>query len=179
MSIYYFGCPQTIPDPACSDCPTKELGDIRSIALVKTTFSFTNISLTSEWTTGINNKDIYTFPYTRGGLTVAENEQPGFGSQITTIDGLDFTLNVFEPNFTGNCSFWNEIKRANNFRVAYVTETQVMISDGAAQFIPKAEIQEDKKAAVLWNIVIKFSQEDNPCPSDIPSGVFDQCIGVS
>lgn len=179
MSIYYVGCPETIPDPACSDCPVKELGDVRSLFLVKNDFSFTNISSTAEWTTGLNAKDIYVLPWTRGGLTVTPNETPGFGDTDIDIDGFNFELNVFEPNYAGNCAFWNEIKRSKNFKVGYRTETQVHESDGTAQFIPMAPIAEDKKASVLWNIVVKFSQEDIPCPSTTPTGVFDRCIGIN
>ena len=179
MSIYYPGCTVAIPDPVCSDCPTKELGDIRSLFFVKSDFAFPDITATAEWTTGINAKDIYVIPYTRGSLEVTENEQPGFGDQENTIDGRQFVITAFEPNYKENAAFWNQISQAKNFRVGWRTETQVHLSDNTAQIIAKAPIAEDKKQSILWNIIVKFQQESNPTPADTPAGVFDQCLAVN
>lgn len=177
-TLYYPGCPVTIPDPSCSDCPTKELGDIRSLFLVKEGFAFTDITNVAEWTTGINNKDIYVFPYTRGSLEQNETESTGFGDQETNLDGYEYVLTVMEPNYKDNYAFWNEIKRARNFRPGWRTENLVHLADNSAQFIPKQPVAEDKKAQVLWMIIAKFSQEDLVQPFDMPTGVFEECIAV-
>jgi hypothetical protein len=178
MALYYPGCEDSIVDPTLSDCPTKELGDIRSIFLVRKDFTFTDISDASEWTTGINARKIYTFPYSKGSLEQAENEQPGFGDQPTTIDSYEFTLNSMHPDYVSAWPFWNSIKKSKNWKVGYRTETQVHLSDNAALINPKSPIAEDKKQAILWNVVFKFTQEFSPRPYDAPSSVFDQVIEV-
>jgi len=179
MSLYYPGCLTTQADPVCNDCPTKELGDIRSFAFIKKTFAFVDITDATEWAAGINSKDIYVFPYGRGALEMNENLQPGFGDTIETLDGYEFVATVFEPNYVANCNFWNDIKRSKEWTFAYRTETQIHKSDNASVIIPKAPIAEDKKQSVIWNAIVKFTQEDIPCPSDVPVGTFDECIAVS
>ena len=91
----------------------------------------------------------------------------------------EFTGTVFEPNYKANCNFWNDIKRSKEWKFGYKTETQVHLSDNSATIIPKAPIGDDKKMSVIWNAIIKFTQEDIPCPSDEPTGVFDVCIGIN
>lgn len=178
MSIYYPVCPTTVPDPSCSDCPSKELGDVRSIFFVKNTFSFTDITDVSEWTTGITNADIVVFPYTRGTLEMTPTENTGFGDQETTLDGYEYVLNVQEPQYQNNWSFWNAIKNSQEYHVGYRTETQVHLSDNEARIIPTAPIGDDKKGQVNWNIMCKWSQEDLVRPYDMPNSVFDQCINI-
>lgn len=179
-TIYYPGCPEVIPNPVCSDCPTKELGDVRSVFFVKKSFTFANISNVAEWTTGILAGDIVVHPFTRGSLEPAENIQPGFGDQEETLDGYDFQLNVFEPNYKANWGHWNAIKSSKTYKVGFRTESLVHLSDNTATIIPKAPIAEgDKKTAVVWNVLIKFSQEDLPQPFDMPIGVFEECIDIA
>lgn len=179
MAVYYPGCADSIIDPALSDCPEKELGDIRSIALVKKSFSFTDITNEAEWHAGIAAKNIYVFPYTRGSLEQAEFEQPGFGDEPTTIDSYDFNLNSFHPDYKATWSFWNSVNRSKNFKLAYRTHTQVHLTDGAVRINAKAPVSEDKKQAVLWNVSFKFTQSFAPQPNDVPVGVFDRVIAVS
>lgn len=179
MSLYYPGCPTSQADPVCSDCPTKELGDIRSFGFVRTTFAFTDISDAAEWQIGINAKDIFVFPFGRGTLEMNENLQPGFGDQIETLDGYEFVATVSEPNYKDNCDFWNDIKRSKEWKFFYRTETQVHLADSIATIIPKAPIADDKKQSVIWTAIVKFSQEDIPCPSNVPVGTFTECISVN
>ena len=176
MAVYYPGCPESITAPSCSDCPTKELGDIRSFFLVKSDFTFTDISATAEWTTGIMSKDIYVFPYTRGSLDVAETTSVGFGDSEIELDGYAYTLNVVEPEYIANANFWNDIKNSNNWKIGFRTETQVHLSDVVGTVVPKQPIAEDKKAGVFWNIMATFSQDSLLIPNTKPTGVFEQCI---
>jgi len=179
MSLYYPGCTTSQADPVCSDCPSKELGDIRHFAFVKATFAFTDISDAAEWAAGINSKDIYAFPFGRGTLEMTPNLQPGFGDQIETLDGYEFDINVSEPNYKDNCNFWNDIKRSKEWNFAYLTETQVHLTDSIVLVVPTAPIGDDKKQSVIWNANVKFSQEDIPCPSNAPVGTFEECISVN
>ena len=178
MSVYYPGCGTTIPDPTCSDCPDKELGGLRSFWLQKDTFAFSDITDAQEWQDAITNKDVFVFPKSRGSLEQAETETQGFGDQAMVVDGYDFTASVFEPNFLPNIDFWNAIKKSNNYKFGFRTETKVFLSDKAVGIIPKAPIGEDIKIAILWNLIFKFSQEDYPTAMDVPVTVFDRCIAI-
>ena len=179
MSVYYPGCPTTQAAHICSDCPPKELGDIRSYGFVRNTFTFTNISDAAEWTVGLNAGDIHLITFARGTLVFTPNLQPGFGDTVEELDGYEIVANVFDPNYKDNCNFYNDIKRSKEWKFFYRTETQVHLSDSVVTIIPMAPIADDKKQSVIWNTEVKFTQEDIPCPSDIPTGVFDRCIGIN
>lgn len=179
MSIYYTGCGDGQADPSCTDCPVKELGDIRSYFFVKNDFVFTDISSAAEWEAGIIAKDIFVVPHARGRKEDNENMQPGFGDSIETLDGYEFVLSLFDPNYADNCNFYNDIKRSKEWKIGWRTETQVHLSDSIATIVPKVPIAEDKKQSIIWNIIAKFTQEDHACPSDMPTGIFDRCLGVT
>lgn len=179
MSVYYPGCTSSQAQHQCTDCPPKELGDIRSYGFVKSDFSFTDISATAEWTAGLIAGDIYIVTYSRGTLEITPDLQPGFGDTVEELGGYDFVANVFDPNYKANCNFYNDIKRSKEWKFFYRTETQIHLTDSIVTIIPKAPISDDKKASVIWNTEVKFTQEDIPCPSDIPTGVFDVCIGIT
>lgn len=175
MSVYYPDC-ATISDPGCSDCPSKELGRVRSVFFKRTDYTFVDITNPIEWQTAIQNRDVYVLPYTKGSLDMAENLEDGFGNVDQDLMSYSFTLNIMDPQFPDNCSFWNSIKRNNNYQVGYRTETKIYLSDVGATIIPKAPIADDLKSRVVWNVIIKFIQENIPCPQDIPNGTFDRCI---
>lgn len=179
MALYYPGCTETIIDPSNTDCPQKELGDIRSIFLVKKSYTFADITNTAEWTTAIQNRNVFTFPYTRGSLAQSPNEQPGFGDIPTTIDNYEFTLSAFDPNYIANWTFWNSINKSKNWKIGYRTETQVHLSDNAALINAMTPIAEDKKQAILWNVTFKFIQEFSPRSHNTPDGVFDRAIATT
>lgn len=176
MSVYYPGCGTSIPNPECSDCPDKELGGIRGFALVSETFTFVDIGDVDEWWAGIASGDIYLYPKSRGSLEQTPTESQGYGDQSMVVDGNDFVISAFEPNFKANVDHWNAMKKANNYKLAWRTESQIWMSDEAVGIIPTAPVQEDIKTVVNWNISFKFSQEDYPTPTDIPSGLFEQCV---
>ena len=181
MATYYLpGCDTTIPQPQCSDCPTKELGDVRAFFLVRNDFAFTDITSESEWITGLNAKQIYVFPYTKGSIEPAENLADGFGNQDQTLDSYTYTANLMIGNdYAQNRPFWNAIKNSRNWLFGYKTETLVHLADKEALIVPKAPVNEGKKEKVLWNIMATWTQEDLMDPQAEPTGIFDECIEVS
>lgn len=176
MSIYYPGCLEVITAPVCSDCPTKEGARIRSVWFQKTSYTFIDITSPAEWQTAICNGDVIVFPYTKGSLDVSENLTDGFGNVDQTLDSYTFTANIEEPNYADNCEFWNSIKRSNSYLFGYRTENKIHLSSVGATVVPKAPVADDIKSKVTWKVMIKFVQEDNPCPVDMPVGTFDRCI---
>lgn len=178
MSIYYLGCDKPVVDPVCSDCPEKENGDIRSAFLVKRGFAFADITDPNEWTTGIQNKDIYIFPHTKGSLEVEEQVSEGFGDTLETVDSYFFTLNIMDPNYKGNFGFWNSVQGSKGWKVGYRTESYVHISEKSATIIAKAPVEEGKQSRVMWNIITKWEQDGPVEPFALPEGVFEACFEV-
>lgn len=178
MSIYYPTCVNVTP-PVCSDCPEKELAGVRSLFFKKKSYSFVDMTDPDEWQTAICSEDVFVFPYTRGTLEIAEQLSAGFGDTLQDLDAYEFTLNVFEPNYLDNCNFWNTIKKSKDYQVGYRTETKIYMSDNNALIVPKAPIVEDLKAKVVWNVIIKFTQENIPCPLTMPVGTFDRCMSCA
>lgn len=176
MSVYYpSGC-TNLPDVSCSDCPKPELGRVRAFWAQRVDFNFIDITNPVEWQAAIVARQVYLFPYGKGSVEFAENMQDGFGNVDQSLMSYSITANLMEPSFPNNCTFWNQIKRSNFWKLGYKTETQFYLSSVPATWIPKAPVADDIKSRVTWNIMVKFVQEDLPCPFTGPAGTFDRCI---
>jgi len=180
MSVYYpTGCDTDVPSHYCDSCEAPELGRVSSIAFIKNTFSFTDITNPVEWQTGFAAGDIVLIPMTKGTFDGgSEVEVPGYGRQATRLVGYNFQLQYQDPNYRGNCNFYNALKRSRAYKVAYATETQIHISDTTVSVIPKNPVQDDVNSEVVWDVIVKWAGFDSPCPFDIPEGIFDECVAL-
>lgn len=181
MSVYYpSGCDELIPDYICDPCVETEKGRIRSIAFIKNSFAFTDPTSPAEWQAGFAAGDIIIIPFTKGTFDGgSEVESAGYGDLATKLTGYNFQLQYQDPNYRTNCEFYNAIKRSSNYRVAYRTETQIHISNNPVQVIPKNPVQDDITTEVVWDVLVKWSDSDVPCPVDVPAGIFDQCVALN
>jgi len=179
MSIYYPSCPDTITDPVCTPCPTKESGRIRGLAFKKDSFAFVDITDPTEWDNAIADGNVYVFPAVRGTFTQTEVEDSGFGDQDTTLIGYENVLEVVEPNYHDNYGFWNTIKNSREWIPIYVTETKMHVANDPAAIIPKQDVQDDLTSGVYWMATVKWKQEDLLQPQAKPGNVFDRCIAPS
>lgn len=178
--IYYPTCETVITSPICSDCPDKELGDVRGFALIHEDKVFTDPTSAVEWNLGINAEEIYVFPYSRGGVVATEHEVAGFGNVNTEVDGYDYVVSAVEPNYVNDWGFWNTIKGSLAYRIAYRTKGRIHIADENCSIIAKADITEgEKREAVNWSLMFKFSQEGLLRPYTLPTGIFDRCLALS
>lgn len=179
MSVYYpSGCDAIVPPHFCDPCEEIELGRIRSIAFIKNTFDFVDPSSPTEWATGFAAGDIILINQTKGTFDGgAEVETPGYGDQSTRLTGYNFQLQYQDPNYRTNCNFYNAIKNSRAYKVAYRTETQIHISETIVQVIPKNPVQDDTTTEVVWDVIVKWSGRDLPCPFDVPPTIFDECVG--
>jgi len=178
MSIYVPGC-GTPPSPTCQDCPTKELGRVRAIWLQSVNFTFTDITDPAEWDAAICAGEVFVFPYANGTADMAEQLSDGYGNVPQTLDSYEYTLNIHEPQYANNVSFWNFVKRSNQYLVGYKTQTLFHLSSVAAMIFPKAPVSADVKSKIDLNIMIKFVQEDLINPLNLPrinSGIFSTCV---
>ena len=178
MSVYYpSNCDDLVPDHICDPCEELEGGRVRSMAFIKSTFAFTDPSDPTEWEAGFLSGDIILIPQTKGTFDGgAEVESPGYGDQVTRLTGYNFQLQYQDPNYKQNCTFYNTLKNSRAYKAAYRTETQIHIIDTTVQVIPKNPVQEDTNTEVVWDVLVKWSGKDVPCPYDVPPGIFDACV---
>lgn len=177
MSVYYpAGCDALIPDHVCDPCETIEQGRVRSVAFIKKDFVFTDPSSPTQWRTGFLADKIIIIPQTKGTFDGgAEVEGPGYGDQSTRLTGYNFSANFEDPNYKKNCGFYNNLKNSREWRFAYRTGSQIHITDTVVQVIPKNPVADDLNSEVVWNVIVKWSDNDLPCPFDVPPGTFDAC----
>ena len=179
MAIYYPGdvCNAQQPEHLCNPCLSKELGGIRSVAFIKDNFAFTNPSSASEWNNGVTAGNIILIPQVYGTFDGGSpQESQGFGDNPTSLDGYDFMLQFFDPNFIGNTDFYDTIKNnRNGWKVAFRTESQVYLSDKSVTIIPKMPIAQDVKSKVLWDITVKWTSDALPQAYTSPAIRWD-CV---
>lgn len=183
MAIYYPGCDtDELPDYQCDDCNDYEKGRVRSGGFVTAAYyatliaNPTNIAL---WQAGINSGDIVIIPKVTGTLDVPDPiTGPGYGDDIETILGTDYTLALRDPNYKGNCNFYNTLKRKNGtYHAIYRTGSQTHISDTTVTINTRAPITENLEDNVEWNVSARWRSNDSPCPFDTPEGIFE-CFQV-
>jgi hypothetical protein len=180
MAVYYpSDCEVEIPDHICDPCETREKGRIGSTAFIKTSFEFTDPSDPTEWQTGINAGDIIIIPEVLGSFDGGtEVEGAGYGRQSTSLLGYNFTANFKDPNYKSNCTFYNLLKNSRAWKFAYKTETQIHITNNPVQVIPKNPVTEELNSDVVWDVTVKWDDQDLPCPFDEPAGIFT-CFTVA
>jgi hypothetical protein len=179
MSIYYpSGCDDDLLEHNCDPCPAGEHGRVRGVAFVKKTFDFTDITDPTEWEAGIAAGDIVIIPETNGTYDGGTPQfGPGYGDTPERYLGSEFKVNYRDPNYIGNCDFYNKIRKSRNWKIAYLSETQIRLSTGTATVFGKDAIADDLNSEIVWEVEAKFKQTDTSCPSDIPDGIF-RCFDV-
>ena len=178
MAVYYpASCDDLVGDHYCDPCEDVEQGRVRSVAFIKTTFTFTDPSDPLEWEAGFASGDIILIPQTRGNFDGGtEVESTGFGNQATRLTGYNFQVQFQDPNYKQNCAFYNALKKSRQYKFAYRTSTQIHMVDYTVQAIPKNPVQDDLATDVVWDVLVKWQGADVPCPHDAPPGIFDACV---
>lgn len=174
-SVYYpSGCASSVPNHYCNDCEPREHARVRSAAFIANDFNFINPSDPDEWEAGIANKKIIIIPKTNGSFDGgSEVEGAGYGDQQTSLNGYNFQAVYNDPNYKLNADFYNAIKNSRNYKFAYRTETQIHLTETTVSIIPKNPVVEDLTGEVVWNVTVKWSDDDLPIPYDTPTGIFE------
>ena len=180
MSIYYpsgnCGGTGSLPVYSCSPCPTFEYGRIRSIALIKTSFTILNPSSPTEWNSGIASGDIRIIWETQGSYDGGStSELAGFGDRETTNGGTKHTLTWKDPNYKDNADFYNTLRDLSEWTIAYRTSNSIHMVNEPCTFTPKNDVADDTKSNVVWNVMAVWSSPLSPIPYDIPAGIFTNC----
>lgn len=182
-TVYYPGCDtDELPEYQCDPCDDYEKGRIRSVGFVSASYKATlaaNPQNFTLWQTGIESEDIILIPKVVGALDAPDPiTGPGYGDDIETILGRDFTLTWRDPSYKNNCNFYNTLKRKNGqYYAIYRTGSQTHISDVTVTIDARAPVTENLEDNVEWNGSAKWRSQDSPCPFDTPDGVFE-CFGL-
>lgn len=181
MAIYYPGdnCQSTVPEHLCNPCLPIELGGVRSVLFIDKDYTITSPTSASEWNNGILNGNIIIIPKTYGTFDGGvPQEGQGFGDVPTSLDGYDFMVQFFDPNFIGNQDHYNTIKNLRaNYKVAFRTGSQIWMSDKVVTIIPKSPVAQDIKSKVLWDVTVKWTSQNLPNIYDAPAVNWD-CVQV-
>jgi hypothetical protein len=182
MSLYYPSSDcggAAIPDYACKPCPEYEYGRIRSIALIKNTFTFTDPTSSAQWTAGIAAKDIIVIYKTAGSYDGGStSELVGFGDSATVNGNTTHVLTYKDPNYADNCDFYNAIKGNSDYTIAFRTSSLTHFAGSPVTVTPKNPIADDINSVVVWEVQAKWTNPDSPCAYTTPTGIFDSCYIV-
>lgn len=169
-----------IPAYSCTPCNRPELGRVRSIAIVSSSFVFLDHSNSTEWDAGILSGDIEVIWETQGSFDGGViQELPGFGDRAFSNGGITFTLTYKDPNLIKNVDFYNATKNVSDKRIIFRTETQIWDSGVPVTFQPKIDVQDDLLSQVLMAVTVKWQSQNLPVNYDTPSGIFDECYAVA
>ena len=176
--IYYpSGCDAQIGDHTCNPCEIVEGSRIRSAGFIKKGFSFINPSNPVEWIAAIAAKNVIVIPFVNGSFDGgAEVLKDGFGDQVQKLTGYNFTAEFKDPNYYPNGAFWNGIKNSTQYKFFYRTATQIHLTAATVQVIPKNPVTTDPTDEVLWDITVKWADQNLPLPVPTPAGIFDNCF---
>jgi hypothetical protein len=172
--IYYpSGCEAEVGDHYCNPCDTPEHGRVRSVAFIANDFELSDPTSPTQWAAGIAAKKIIVIPETNGTFDGgSEVEGTGYGDQASKLTGYDFQLTYNDPNYKLNADFYNAIKRSRNWKLAYKTSSLVHLTTNTVQVIPKNPVTDSLTEEVVWNVLVKWSEEDLPVPYDAPDNIF-------
>lgn len=183
-TVYYPDCPTgELPFYQCDPCANYEKGRARSGGFVSDAYYPTliaNPTSTALWQAGIESEDIIIIPKTTGTLDAPDPiTGSGYGDDVETILGRDYVLTLRDPNYIGNCNFYNTLRTKNGvFHAIYRTGSQTHITPETVVIDARAPITENTEDNIEWNVTATWRSEVQPCPFVTPVGIFD-CFGLT
>lgn len=177
--VYYPGCiTNELPFYICDPCGSIEQARVRSVFLVTDDYYPTLLADPTNpdvWEVGVASEDIIIIPKTSGTLDAPDPiTGQGFGNDVNTVLGRDFTLAWSDPNYKQNCNFYNTlITKSGIYHIGYRTSTQAHVTAETVTFDARAPVTEGDTDLVLWQGVATWRSRINPCPFDTPAGIFE------
>jgi len=172
-------CRPSIPDFTSPEC-SFEAGRIVAIAFIHKGIHstiFANPSNAALWVDGSYSADLHVFQEVRGTYSGGQpTEINGLGTQSTRVINGEHSINVRIEGVKNNETFWNELAKSHEYRVAFVVGGNydlLFINDKDCSIYANVPIEEGLDSEVLWNVDIKWRDFDNPKSSDVPTGIFN------
>lgn len=178
-SIYYpSGC-SAVPAHFCNPCGAVELARVRGAGFVHKDTIIADPTALADWQTAILAGTAFVIPETNGSFDGGKNnEGPGYGDVPTVYTSSEFSVKIKDPLFSTNYSFWEAMKRNRNYKFFFRSESKLYMADKVCIVLPMAPIADDLNSRVEWEVEIKWTSENFPTITDIPTGLFD-CYAVS
>lgn len=164
MALVYLTCASGTPVAhVCDPCNDTEKGGIRSLILIKDGSTLggalTIASTLAEWTAAIEAGDVVIIPETSGSFDGGTAKMgKGFGDLKERLIGYDNVLQVKDPNYSANVSFWEWAEKLK-WRVGFRTDTLVHLATKPATITAKAPVEEDTDSEVIWNVEAKWFEK--------------------
>ena len=179
--VYGNDCEEEVPAHVCTDCGDVENGRVSSVAFIKKAYISTlkaDPSNPTTWTTGILSGAIKIIPRTSGSFAQESVTGNGYGRVKERLIGYANTLTYRDPDYKENWGFYNGMKDAKSYHVAYATETLIHISDEPVTIKPLQPVEDDLNSEVTWNVEVVWDQGPLIRPVPQPDGIFD-CFSVT
>jgi hypothetical protein len=172
VALYLDNC-DALPDHTADICDTGEHGRIGSVAFIKTAYTFTNPSDATEWQDAVAAGNVVIIPEVSGSYDGGKpKDGPGYGRAESTYMGSDHSLKFSDPTYKANIAFYNLLRKSRNYKMAFVTETQVHMIEAPCNFRPIAPVKDGLDTTVVWEVEVKWVFPDSPLAYDTPVGTF-------
>ena len=171
-------CRPNIPDFVSTDC-IFESGRVVAIALIHKDIHasiYANPSDPSVWVDGNYSADLHIFTEVRGTYTATPTEIPGLGKQSTREINMEHVLTADIEGVKGNEDFWNEIRKSNNYRLAWVVGGDyniLKIQNKDISIGVTDPVEEGLDTEYIWKSVYKWRDFNVAKSSDVPSNIFE------
>lgn len=164
------------------DCGV-ESGRIIALGLVDPSYTFTDPGDDTEWTTNLGSSPQMAWKITkgvRGSMPRAtETEAEGFGREATMITGADRQANLQVIGVKGNDA-WVRMVNAKKWHVALpYSEGDMVYVDVPCTVRFEQAIEQDIKSAVIWDVVIKWTNYDIPLVHTTPASLNDESVSAT
>jgi len=172
-------CRPSIPNYVLTDC-VDEIGRVVAVAFIHKDIHasiYANPSNATLWTDGSYQADLHVFKEVRGTYSGGQpTEIPGLGTQSTRVINAEHTAEISIEGVKGNETFWNEISKSHEYRVALVIGGNydlLLINNKDCSIFANVPVEEGLDSEVLWKAMIKWRDRENPKTSDVPAGIFE------
>jgi hypothetical protein len=146
---------------------------------VKNTYTFTDPTSPSEWSTAVLNGNAIVIWETQGNYDGGTtSELTGFGDREFTNGGTSHVAVYRDPNYAENCDYYNAIRNSSDYQFVYRTSSKIHFTNSPATITPRNPVPDDIKGNVVWEVTVKWQSPDSPCPIEVPEGIFDECYVV-
>lgn len=176
---YTNNCDDSFIAYPCELCPTKERGRVRGAAFILEGVTISDPSNAEEWANKVDLNQVFLIPNTQGTVTFTPSETPGFGGTEFEIDGYDYVVDFKDKNLIDSCTAAIQAAGNKKMKFAYVTETQIWMSDTTVSASLGAPVEDNIKSIMSWNYQVKWFQTSPVCPQTAPQNTFDRCITVT
>ena len=169
MALLYKICDGSRYARIDNDCLAIECGGIRGAAFIKKSyiprdasgFIDTIVETSGWWYEGILRDAIEANPRTRGTFDGGKSlSAPGYGRVEEITSRKRYTAVINDASHKGNCLYYGQLSSSRcEYHFAFITETELRISDSPVSIDVSDAIDEDIESLVLWALEVSWTQD--------------------